>query len=100
MAKEKSQAEFLAEEIKKAISKAKRESADVESPESLLAVEGEIRQSLLSIQKDALQKLKAGDERHDQIEKLLASENKRLATLASDFKKNEETLAQSPHRYS
>ena len=90
MAKEKSQAEFLAEEIKKAISKAKRESADVESPESLLAVEGEIRQSLLDIQKDALQKLKAGDERHDQIEKLLASENERLATLSSDFKKNDD----------
>ena len=55
MAKEKSQAEFLAEEIKKAISKAKRESADVESPESLLEIEGEVRQSLLNIQKDALQ---------------------------------------------
>ena len=87
----KSTADLIAAEVEKLLDKSKKQSAKERvSGESILEVEGEIRQSLLSIQKDALRKLKKGDERHEQIEKLLASENKRLMTLDSDLKKNEE----------
>ena len=86
----KSTADLIAAEVEKLLDKSKKQSAKERvSGESILEVEGEIRQSLLSIQKDALRKLKKGDERHEQIEKLLASENKRLMTLDSDLKKNE-----------
>ena len=58
MAKQKSQAEVLAELVQKEIDRAQKQSADYDSPEAVLEESGHVRQTLLNIQKDALKKLK------------------------------------------
>ena len=90
MAKQKTQAEVLAELVQKEIDRSQKQSADYDSPEAILEESGHVRQTLLNIQKDALKKLKASDARHGQIKKLIAGEAKRLETLSSDIKKNED----------